>query len=199
MSEAIETNQNIKTIEITELFPCQGEWTEEDYFKLPETNKIIELSEGRLIITPAPTDKHQEISANLFLLIGNYVLSNNFGKIRYAPLDVKLWKDKIRQPDIVFMSNEHKDRITEKWWGVPDLVVEILSETTGKEDRTEKYFEYARAGVLEYWIIDPFKQSIEIFALVNGAYEIFGKWCIGETAKSKLLKDFEVNVDDVIV
>ena len=196
--EEIRQDENL-TVGILKLFPRQGEWTEEDYFRLlPETNRIIELSEGRLIIAPAPTDQHQKILGKLFLLIGNYVMSNNLGEFRCSPLDVRLWKDYIRQPDIVFMSNEHKDRITEKYWGVPDLTMEILSESTAKEDRKEKFYEYASAGVLEYWLVDPLIRSIEIFVLEKGAYVLFGKCGIGEIAKSRLLTGFEVNVGDIM-
>jgi Uma2 family endonuclease len=156
MTQTVEINQDRRlTIEIAELFPIQGEWTEADYFRLPETNRIIELSEGRLIIAPSPTSQHQIILSNLFLLVGNHVLSKKLGKIVTSPMDVKLWNGKIRQPDIVFMSNEHKDRITDESWGVPDLVMEILSEHTAREDRTKKFSEYAKAGISEYWIVDP--------------------------------------------
>jgi len=186
-----------KTLEILDLFPKQGKWTEEAYFRLPETNRIIELSEGRLIITPAPTTEHQEISSRLHLLIGNFVLSNNLGKVCYSPLDVRLWPGTIRQPDIVFLSNEHRDRITERYWGVPDLVMEILSESTEKQDRTEKFYEYEKAGVLEYWIVDPSVQTIEVFVLDQGAYKLLGKWGIGEVAYSNVLAGFQVAVDGV--
>jgi len=185
------------TLEILELFPRQGKWTERDYFSLPETNRIIELSEGRLIITPSPTDQHQKISSKLFLSIGNFVLSNNLGEARYSPLDVRLWPDTIRQPDIVFMSNEHKDRITERYWGVPDLVMEILSESTEKEDRTDKFSEYEKAGILEYWMVDPSERVIEVYVLAQKAYKIMGKWGTGETSYSKVLAGFQASVDDV--
>ena len=54
------------TTEIVSLFPKQGEWTEAEYHRLPEANRIIELSDGRLIITPMPTTQHQLILGNLF-------------------------------------------------------------------------------------------------------------------------------------
>ena len=196
--EKLKKDENL-TVEILGLFPRQGKWTEKDYFSLlPESNKIIELSEGRLIITPAPTTQHQRISGKLYFSLYGFVSKNNLGEVCYSPLDVRLWEDNIRQPDIAFMINEHKDRITEQYWGVPDLVIEILSEYTAKEDRVKKFFEYLRAGISEYWIVDPFKQSIEVFTLEKEAYELFGKWCIGDNAKSKLLKDFEVAVGDVM-
>jgi len=186
-----------KTLEILDLFPTQGKWTEEAYFSLPETNRIIELSGGRLIITPSPTDQHQKISSNLHFLIGSYIRAKNLGEVRYSPLDVRLWPGTIRQPDIVYMSNTHKDRISEKYWGVPDLVMEILSESTEKQDRTEKFYEYEKAGILEYWIVDPSAQTIEVFILDQGAYKLLGKLGAGEVAYSKVLAGFQVAVDGV--
>jgi Uma2 family endonuclease len=200
MTQAVEISQNKRlTTEISVLFPRQGEWTETDYFRLPETNQIVELSKGVLIISPAPKPKHQKISLNLSYLFTTYVRSHKLGELAYAPLDVRLWEGNIRQPDIAFMSNEHLNRITEELWGIPDLVVEILSEGTAKIDKEDKFQEYERAGVLEYWIIDSFKQSVEIYTLENGIYELFGKWGSGEITKSKLFDEFEVSVDDVMV
>lgn len=199
MSQAIEKSEEEKlTIEIARLFPRQGKWTEADYFRLPETNRIIELSEGRLIITPSPTEQHQMILGKLYILLANHVLTKKLGKVVMSPMDTRLWEGKVRQPDIVFMNDEHLDRTTEKTWGVPDLVVEILSEGTAKIDKEDKYLEYQKAGVQEYWIVDPFNQSIEVYALKNGIYEIFGKWGSGEIAKSKLLDGFKVSIDSIM-
>jgi Uma2 family endonuclease len=191
--EEIRSQESL--IGLSKLFPRQGEWTESDYFRLPETNKIIELSEGRLIISPSPTTRHQQIVNKLNFLIYSHVLNNNLGEVVTSPMDVRLWKGNIRQPDIVFMSNEHRKRITKRYFGVPDLVMEILSKGTAKVDKEEKFQEYERAGVLEYWIVDPFKKNITIYSLKNGIYELFGKWGIGEIAKSKLLDSFEVSID----
>jgi len=186
-----------RLLEIVELFPCQGKWTEEDYFNLPETNKMIELSEGRLIISPSPTPKHQRIVKKLSFLMDEYIEVNNLGEILTAPLDVRLRKGVIRKPDIAFMSKEHKRRITAKRWGIPDLVVKVLSKGNKRQDRLEKFEEYQIAGVPEYWIVDPFQQTIEVFALENKAYTLYGKFGIGEMAHSKLLTGFQVAVDRV--
>ena len=200
MAQTVEnTSQNGQpTIELLDLFPRQGQWTESDYFRLPETNRIIELSEGRLIITPPPTDLHQRIAYKLILLLGNYVSSNNLGEVRFSPTGVRLSEGIIREPDIVFMGNEHRNRINEIYWGVPDLVMEILSKSTAKDERENKFHEYEEAGVLEYWIVDPFKKSIEVFSLENKAYMLFSKCVSRETAKSKLLDGFEASVDEVM-
>jgi len=200
MTQTIEEiRQENFTTDILRLFPRQGEWTEADYFRLPESNRIIELSEGRLIISPSPTNQHQEILFKLALLVGNHVFSNNLGKVLMSPMDVRLRKGIIRQPDIIFMSNEHLDRITNKRWGIPDLAIEVTSPGTKKEDRKDKYAEYEKAGIKEYWIVDPFKQSVEIYTLEHGIYSLFGKWGTGDIAKSKLLDGFEVSIDEIMI
>ena len=194
--DEISPQENL--IELLKIFPRQGKWTEADYFKLPETNKIIELSEGRLIISPSPTTQHQQIVNKLNFLLYSHILNNNLGEVVTSPLDVRLWKGNIRQPDIVFMSNKNRKRITKKYFGVPDLVMEILSKGTAKVDKEEKFQEYEKAGILEYWIVDPFKKGITVYTLENGIYELFGKQGIGEIAKSKLLDGFEVSIDEVM-
>ena len=137
-------------------------------------------------------------SDKLNFLIYSHILNNNLGEVVTSPVDVRLWKGNIRQPDIVFMSNIHRKRITRRYFGVPDLVMEILSKGTAKVDKEEKFQEYEKAGILEYWIVDPFKKGITVYTLENGIYELFGKQGIGEIAKSKLLDGFEVSIDEVM-
>ena len=185
------------TMEILKLFPRQGEWTEEDYFGLPETNLIVELSEGRLIITPSPTTEHQRILGKLHFEVYSYLLTNNLGEAVISPMDVRLWEGKIREPDIVFMSSEHRDRIHERYWDVPDLVMEVTSEGTERQDRVDKFGEYEKAGIPEYWIVSPSEQTIEVFTLENEAYVLYGKFGAGDVARSKLLTDFQFTMDSV--
>lgn len=186
------------TVEILELFPHQGKWTEADYFKLPDTNHYVELSEGRLVILDMPTDSHQKAVGRLFRAIDTFVEERGLGEVRIAPLPVRLWQGKIREPDVVFMAAAHEDRITEDYWGVPDLVVEVLSRSTAQTDRSEKFVEYAQAGVSEYWLVDTAKQTIEVFTLEGGAYVLLGRWDPAEIALSELLTGFEVAVDTIM-
>ena len=184
--------------EVAALFPPQGEWTEEAYFSLPDTNRYIELSEGELVMPPHPTRRHQQAVENLFLCLFTFVREHALGEVHVAPLPVRLWPGKIREPDIFFVSKEHTDRIGEQYFGVPDLVVEVVSPGTWRADRVEKMVEYARAGVQEYWIVDPDGGTIEVYRWREGAYELAGRWGRGEQARSILLAGFEVAVDGVV-
>lgn len=186
------------TVEVARLWPPRGQWTETDYFALPDTNQFIELSEGELVMPPHPTETHQRIVGDLYVVLRNFVEHHRLGTVRLAPLPVRLWPGKIREPDILFVSKEHTDRMGEQFYGPPDLVVEVLSSGTRRTDRLEKPVEYARAGVGEYWIVDPEGQTVEVFTLREGAYELVGKWGKGDTARSGMLAGFEVAVDEVV-
>jgi Uma2 family endonuclease len=184
--------------EIAQLWPLQGDWTETDYFTLPDTNRLIELSEGELIMPPHPTETHQRVVLSLVLAFQSFVEAHNLGVVRFAPLPVRLWPDKIREPDILYVSHSHADRIGEQAYGPPDLVVEVISASTRRTDRIEKFVEYARAGISEYWLVDPQAQSIEVFVLEDDAYTLLVKAVSGEKVYSKLLDGFEVAVDEII-
>jgi Uma2 family endonuclease len=194
--EAVESSE--LTVEVARLWPPRGQWTEADYFALPDTNQFIELSEGELVMPPHPTDTHQRIVGDLYVMLRSFVEHHRLGTVRLAPLPVRLWPGKIREPDILFVSKEHADRMGEQFYGPPDLVVEVLSSGTRRTDRLEKLVEYAQAGVGEYWIVDPGGQTVEVFTLREGAYELLGKWGKGERARSGMLAGFEVVVDEVI-
>lgn len=184
-------------VEILQLFPLQGEWKELDYFNLPETNHLVELSEGRLIIKDMPTDEHQKAILRLTRAIDTYIEENQLGEMRFSPMPVKLWEGKIREPDIIFMSKEHKDRISNKHWGIPDLAIEVISPNNEDDDRVEKYAEYAKAGITEYWIVDPVNITIEIYLLKRGKYSLKEKKQAGESVSSNVIRGFEFEVGNL--
>lgn len=184
-------------VEVAQLWPPQGEWTEADYFALPDANRFVELSEGELVMPPHPTHTHQLIVLELAAAMRAFVQQKDLGIVQIAPLPVRLWPGKIREPDILFVAREHADRIGEQVYGPPDLVVEVLSPATQRTDRQEKTTEYARAGVEEYWIVDPVARTIEVFVLRERRYQLLGKWSEGETARSEVLEGFDVAVKEI--
>lgn len=141
-------------------------YTVSDYQELPE-GAPYQLVNGKLIFMPSPFDIHQKISGNLFLEMGFFVKKNQLGEVRYAPLDVHFDKENLYQPDLLFISNARKHIIKKHIYGAPDLVVEILSEGTKNVDEDEKMKVYGQFNVLEYWIIDPNEQTIDIYVNKN--------------------------------
>ncbi|MGY4707922.1 Uma2 family endonuclease [Candidatus Bipolaricaulota sp. J31] len=126
-----------------------------------------------------------------------FVEERGLGVVEVAPLPVRLWPGKIREPDIFFIATEHADRLGEKVCGVPDLVVEVISPGTREADRGEKFSEYVKAGVREYWIVDPGKGTVEVFTLRGHVYEALGVFREGEIVRSEILSGFEVPVKEI--
>jgi len=197
MMSSVTTETAELTLEVAQLWPPRGQWTEADYFALPDTNRHIELSEGELIMPPHPTRSHQKAVEELFVRLRTFVQDNELGEVHIAPLPVRLWPGKIREPDVFFVAREHSNRIGEQFFGVPNLVIEVTSSSTRRTDRVEKLVEYAQAGVEEYWIVDPEDRTIEVFELRQDAYVLLEKWGVGETARSALLEGFTIAVGDV--
>ncbi len=182
------------------VWPPQGQWTYEDYRRLPDDGWRYEVIEGELRMNPAPSFWHQEASFNLSLELGNFVKRQRLGKVVTAPIDVKLGElANPVQPDILFIHKDRLDIIQERWIdGPPDLIVEILSPSNWIDDRRTKYRLYALSGVREYWIVDPDKRQIEVFVLRRGDYELIGRFGPDESARSEVLDGFEVAVSTVL-
>jgi len=122
-------------------------------------------------MTPAPSIRHQKISGRLFLFLANHLLRTNAGEVLAAPVDVVLSDLNVVQPDLVFVSEARASVVTEKnIQGAPDLVVEIISETSRKTDKTIKRKLYEGHGVREYWIVDPELETVEIHRLTDRGY-----------------------------
>ena len=184
--------------ELAELFPHQGEWTEEEYLAL-DTNRLIELSDGRLEVLPLPTEIHQKIVFFLNKLFEAFLLRHKLGTVVAAPFPVRLWRGKMRQPDLVVLLSERDPRRGNQFWKGADLAVEVVSPGGRKRDLKIKRAEYAKAGVKEYWIVDPSKQTISVLfqEQPRATYSEAGEFHVGDEAKSRLLTGFRVKVKDV--
>lgn len=139
-----------------------GAWTEAAYFALPDTNHIVELSEGQLLVHEMPNLEHQRIVSQLLFSLGAWVRTIGDGEVFPAPMPIRLWEGKIREPDITFYAAGSEDRYHVQYADPPDLAIEVLSPSTRHIDREEKAAEYAEASVTEYWIVDPEGHSIEV-------------------------------------
>jgi Uma2 family endonuclease len=183
------------TWDIALLFPRQGDWSEEEYFAL-ETNRLVELSDGRLEFPSMPGTLHQWIALYLYELLKAFAYPK-LGLVLAAPLPVRLWPLKIREPDVVFMFREHRERVQEKVWEGADLAMEVVSSSAEdrRRDLIQKRAEYARAGISEYWIVDPKKHQITVLWLRGKRYIVHGKFKKGQAATSRLLEGFAVDVD----
>jgi Uma2 family endonuclease len=183
--------------EVAFLYPRQGEWTEAEYLSL-DTNRLVELSEGCLEVLPMPTMLHQLLVDFLHSVLKAFVVAHATGKVFFAPLPVRLWAGKYREPDIIYLNPERISDLRRPPKGA-DLVMEVVSE--GAENRERdldiKRREYAEAGIAEYWIVDPQARQITVLTLDGSTYRVHGVFGPGTPATSVLLPGFSVAVDQV--
>lgn len=186
------------TWEIAHLFPYQGAWSEDEYLAL-NSNHLIEFSSGVLEVLPMPTEQHQQIVLFLYRILFAFIAPNQLGTVLTAPLRVRLWDGKFREPDIVFLLAQHADRRGNKYWRGADLVMEVISEDDPERDLVTKRVEYAQAGICEYWLLDPRDRTVAVLALdaAAGEYAVAGRYAQGDTARSVLLDGFAVEVTEV--
>ena len=172
--------------------------TYNQYVEFPDDGNRYEIIDGTLeMMTPAPSYKHQLIITRMASVI--YAPCREEGVFIVAPLDVVFSENNVRQPDFIFILNENRHIISDRAVeGVPDLVGEILSQSTAKNDRKSKFETYQRFGVKEYWIVDPELELLEQFVLVDGKYVLAHVYEKGETVKTSLLKCIAVSMDDIL-
>lgn len=181
---------------VATLFPSQGQWSEEEYLLLP-TNRLVEFSDGHVEVLSMPTRLHQEIVAFLYEALKAFVLGRDLGKVYFAPLPVHLWREKYREPDVVFVRAENTRALQGKHLEGADLAMEVVSEDDPDRDWVVKRAEYARAGITEYWVVDPQQGRVAVFTLEGETYVSHGDFRNNDQATSVLLPGFAVTVSDV--
>jgi Uma2 family endonuclease len=146
-------------------------WTYADYCRIPDDGRRHEIIDGRHFVNPAPGPYHQTVLARLLYELMRLVEKTGRGRVLTSPLDVHLGPGTIVQPDIVVMRPRTVSIIgPKKLTGVPDLLVEVLSPSNRRYDRRTKRDRYERAGVREYWIVDPERHIIDQLVMRRGSY-----------------------------
>lgn len=165
-------------------------------------NFQYELLNGEVVKKASPTVQHQRIARRLVKLFEKYLDVKPAGELLFAPLDVVLDDFNAPQPDIFFIRNERRQIIDEKEQvvrGTPDLVVEILSQSSIRRDRIDKKELYEQFGAPEFWIVDPNNRSIEVYQLQENRYKVFSFAAGNGTVQSSVLEGFELEVADIFV
>ncbi len=159
----------MKTITKTPAVPV----TALDVFKLLPQGTRAEVIFNTLYMSPSPLYDHQKLITTLMIRVGTFVEANNNGELFVAPYDVYLEEHiSAVQPDMFFISRKNKSLIKDDGYvhGAPDLVIEILSKNENR-DRTLKKDLYEKAGVKEYFIIDPKTKMTEAYVLKGKKYK----------------------------
>ena len=165
-----------------------------DYRDTPEGVRC-QLLDGELILAAAPNNQHQTILLNLAASLRSFVRGNELGKVWIAPFDVVFSDHDVFQPDILYVSRRRAAVITDaNIQGAPDLAVEVLSPSTEGYDRGYKRELYARHGVMEYWLVDPDLETIEVLTPGDGGFIRHALYNRRETLTSPLLPGLAVDL-----
>lgn len=148
--------------------------TAEEYFALPDDGNKYELVDGVLLMSPSATTGHQRVAAVLFGELYAHVEPKRLGLLLFET-DVNLGKSLggapiVYRPEIVFISMPRAAQVKRRIEIVPDLVIEIISPDSRSLDSETKFCDYERAGVKEYWLIDPLEERMTFYRLVNGRF-----------------------------
>jgi Uma2 family endonuclease len=173
-------------------------WTYDDYYRLQDGQRY-EIIDGDLLMAPASDTWHQDWVNNLSFMVTAFVKAKKLGKVLTALTDVVLDQDNTVQPDLLFVSTAKASIIQQRAiFGVPDLLVEIISPTSVRRDRYIKRQLYARFGVQEYWLGDAANKTLEVLTLKEGAYELF--CCAEEKGKisSLVLPGLEFDLAEIL-
>ena len=187
-------------------------WTYDDYLALPEDGKRYEIIEGGLYVNNAPSFQHQYVVSRLDRTLGGYIEEQQLGFVVVAPFEVQLPRGIGHpvQPDVLFISKAQAPQLGKQFFtGAPELVIEVISPSSIRTDRMIKFSAYERAGVKEYWLVEPRLRSIEVFVLTileiedeenpgtmktEQQYVLHGQFCGDEKLSSALLEGFSVVV-----
>ena len=176
----------------------QVRYTYLDYLSLPESVERRELIDGEFYAMTAPNEDHQDAVFNIAVALRQFVIAFGLGKVFIAPFDVILSPDDVYQPDVLFMSRERMHlRTGDNIRGAPDLVVEVLSPSTERFDRTVKRERYAKFGVREYWIADIVRKTIEVNVSDGERFAVAGVYGEGNELESPLLPELRIDVSSV--
>ncbi len=177
--------------------------TYEEWLRMPETNQRYEIIDGVLQMSPAPNMLHQLLVGDLSGIFRELV-PKSVGLVVTAPIDVTVSRSplKVRQPDVMvvlFREDGWRDvqALLDAPPGevIPDLVVEVLSPSESRAAIQEKVEDYRRAGVREAWIVSPEAQTVEVLRLSAQKTERIGLYGRGDTVRSELLPELQVDTE----
>lgn len=163
----------------------------EDIYMRDYAEQYCEWLDGTVIKMSRVHDKHDQVTRYLAILFEAYFEAKPIAQIRQEPFVMRYMYDngevkrRNREPDMQVILNENVPLLTSTFMdGSADIVIEVVSLESQQRDYAEKYHEYERAGVAEYWIIDPLKQEARFYRLnQNQAYILQDVDTVYETDK----------------
>jgi Uma2 family endonuclease len=172
--------------------------TYDDFVLFPEDGLRHEILDGEHYVSASPYLRHQAVLGELYAALHGFLKAHRRGRVFVAPADVLLSRHDIVEPDLVFVSNERLDILTEKnIQGAPDLLVEVLSSSTRHIDQGIKLERYERFGVQEYWIVDPDRNTITVYRLEGERFQKAAVLSAEDVLRTPLLPGLELQLTEI--
>jgi Uma2 family endonuclease len=175
-------------------------FTYDDFLNFPDDGKRHEIIDGEHFVTPSPNTKHQRVVVSLAGSLWMYLKQHPIGELFVAPFDVLFSDLDVVEPDLLYISRERRQVVTEKHVvGAPDLAVEILSPGTRKTDEVTKRKLYERFGVQEYWVVDPELDAVKVYRRVENVFARVSELSLeaGGVLTTPLLPDWSVTLAEI--
>lgn len=176
-----------------------------DYRNWDESVRV-ELIDGVVYdMSPAPSRRHQEILREFSTEFSQFFRDKSC-EVYFAPFDVRLFGENkddkdvldVVQPDLSVICD--KSKLDDHGCnGSPDFILEILSPSNPNYDRWKKYKTYEKAGVHEYWIVDPFYETVEVFLLEKGLYRLSGVFSKEDVVTVNVVEGLEIELCKVFL
>ena len=173
--------------------------TWQDYLEGPEIKARKEIVDGVLIMFSGPFRPHQIVSSRILVPTYTFVTDHELGEVLYAPMDVIIQREplRVRQPDILFTSNERSDILGDRIEGGPDLVVEVLSPSNTRPYIERKLADYASVGVRECWLVSIDAHTVEVLRQEGGEWRRAYVRGEGELLESAVLPGLELDIAEI--
>jgi Uma2 family endonuclease len=144
--------------------------TTAEYFQTGETVLPRELAYGVMKVAEAPSTSHQRVVRNLALELAGFVMARSLGEVLFAPIDVVLDAESalVVQPDLLYVSQSRRQLVSDRIFGAPDLVVEVLSPQPRIGQLEERVGWFAKYGVRECWLARLDEKEIAVLTLDSG-------------------------------
>jgi Uma2 family endonuclease len=177
-----------------------------DYLLSPTITQRYDIIDGEMVMSAAPTPRHQLIIANVFLPVHAYLQTDQRGIVIFAPCDIVIRRDPLRtrRPDLFVFLRGREDisdlqALLEQpvLEVAPDLVIEIISKNETRRARLAKIEDYRRLGVKDCWIVSPQGQTVEVLRLSPEEVRTVGIYGVGMRVRSEILAGLDLPVDEV--
>ena len=178
------------------LLPSDGDiLTTSEYLQTAESLRVQELIYGTVHVAESPSPRHQDLLLEMAVLLRVFVRQHRLGTIWIAPLDVILDPKRalIVQPDLFFVSNRRQDIVTDRVWGAPDLVLEVMSPNPRIGDLQDRLRWFSEYGVRECWLVHQLTREIEVLQLANAGVLSRRMYRNVQRIESTVLLDFGIS------